>query len=106
MRNPYVNHAHLYCRNLTCADYNEEQQVPIIPATWDEPPELSDDACRACGAVLWEDPLDVEDLIVRLTNPLGELEEPEQRALAQAYVNAYNQHRPTTNAPHPLEVTE
>jgi len=100
--------ATLYCRSLTCADFNERQHKAITPATWHQPAELSDDTCDTCGSVLWEDPLDVDDLIVALTNPLGELEAPHQRELAQAYLNAYAQHQDThkDNRPHPLEMTE
>jgi len=79
----------LYCHNLECAAFNAPQEVPVKPATWHEPADVPDCGCRTCTGDLYDQPMDSDALVEFLTEPIGELEHDAERALAQAYVNAY-----------------
>lgn len=78
----------MYCHNFTCTEYNRQQEINVIPATWEQPPELATDACPHCSGDLWSEPRDTDTFIDNLVDPLGDLQHEHQRMLAAKYEEA------------------
>lgn len=62
-----------YCLNINCSNFNVPIDVPIIPATFEQPSEPAGDCCERCGHEFMDQQVDTERLLEVIEDEFGYL---------------------------------
>ena len=80
----HTRYSVMYCHNFDCDEYNRRQEIALIPATWEQPAELTTDSCPYCGGYLEPEPRDHERFVDRIAYALDDITTEAQRKMASA----------------------